>query len=366
MSSGSPANASRTPAVSVYELDRDEIGALEAAGAKLKARRDLRADPERWALEAHVLFAEIPEPLRRRIGHFARFGTRSGALLVRGLPTGFVPPTPQHASDTIGLRVDAAAAYSIVVAGLGEQIGYQPEREGQLLHNVLAEREDAREQSSTSSDVDLLMHVELAFSDFRPDFVCLLCLRQDNDGVAGTTVSPVQSILARLPDRAITVLRQQRFHAKVDTSFLTPDQRAANVKICIPVRALEGPKGCLVPRVDLGEIEAMPADTQAMDAIELFGAAVNAVRQELRLEPGDLLIVDNMRALHGRTRYAPRYDGADRWLLRSWVVRDLRRSESVRPDDGRVISPDYSGEIAVAKERRPCSCELPTPADQHR
>ena len=41
------------------------------------------------------------------------------------------------------------------------------------------------------------------------------------------------------------------------------------------------------------------------------------------LEAGDLLVVDNRRAVHGRSEFRARFDGTDRWLQRTFVVDDL-------------------------------------------
>ncbi|MEZ5272765.1 MAG: TauD/TfdA family dioxygenase [Ilumatobacteraceae bacterium] len=54
------------------------------------------------------------------------------------------------------------------------------------------------------------------------------------------------------------------------------------------------------------------------------------------LEAGDLLVVDNHVAVHGRTAYTPRFDGTDRWLQRAMVVPDLAPSAGERI--GRVIT----------------------------
>jgi L-asparagine oxygenase len=54
------------------------------------------------------------------------------------------------------------------------------------------------------------------------------------------------------------------------------------------------------------------------------------------LEPGDLLVVDNAVAVHGRSPFTPRFDGTDRWLQRTMVVSDLRPSAGERT--GRVIT----------------------------
>jgi alpha-ketoglutarate-dependent taurine dioxygenase len=57
------------------------------------------------------------------------------------------------------------------------------------------------------------------------------------------------------------------------------------------------------------------------------------------LEPGDLLVVDNHRCIHGRTPFAARHDGSDRWLQRSFVVDELAPSAPDRV--GRIIATDF-------------------------
>ena len=54
--------------------------------------------------------------------------------------------------------------------------------------------------------------------------------------------------------------------------------------------------------------------------------------------PGDLAILDNRVTVHGRTPFRPRYDGADRWVQRTFVIADLRRSGDHRARDGYVIT----------------------------
>ena len=54
------------------------------------------------------------------------------------------------------------------------------------------------------------------------------------------------------------------------------------------------------------------------------------VEQDVLLAPGDVLFIDNYRAVHGRRPFTARYDGTDRWLKRISVSRDLRRSRDAR------------------------------------
>ncbi|MBK6763531.1 MAG: TauD/TfdA family dioxygenase [Micrococcales bacterium] len=56
----------------------------------------------------------------------------------------------------------------------------------------------------------------------------------------------------------------------------------------------------------------------------------------MTLKAGDLLVVDNDVAVHGRTPFTPRFDGTDRWLQRTFVVADHTAADGSR--DGRVIT----------------------------
>ncbi|MER6234200.1 TauD/TfdA family dioxygenase [Streptomyces sp. NPDC001616] len=77
---------------------------------------------------------------------------------------------------------------------------------------------------------------------------------------------------------------------------------------------------------------------RAATALAEFGRACEASARTLRLTPGDLVIIDNRVTVHGRTAFHPRYDGADRWLQRTYVTTDLRRSRDHRPHDGHILT----------------------------
>ena len=77
-------------------------------------------------------------------------------------------------------------------------------------------------------------------------------------------------------------------------------------------------------------------DEAADEALQVLSRAVESLRTGVALEAGDLLVVDNAVAVHGRSPYAPRFDGTDRWLQRAFVVSDLRPSAADR--HGRVIT----------------------------
>ncbi|WP_198347609.1 hypothetical protein [Nocardia terrae] len=53
---------------------------------------------------------------------------------------------------------------------------------------------------------------------------------------------------------------------------------------------------------------------------------------------GSVLLTFRRVTVHGRTAFHPRYDGADRWLRRTFAVTDLRRSRDHRPHDGYLLT----------------------------
>ncbi|HEY3480655.1 MAG TPA: TauD/TfdA family dioxygenase, partial [Streptomyces sp.] len=89
-------------------------------------------------------------------------------------------------------------------------------------------------------------------------------------------------------------------------------------------------------RVDFTSTHA--TDGAAAGALAELSWALEEVRTDLVLAPGDLALVDNRVALHGRSRFAPRHDGTDRWLHRVFVHVDFRASRAWRPRGGHVIS----------------------------
>jgi hypothetical protein len=78
----------------------------------------------------------------------------------------------------------------------------------------------------------------------------------------------------------------------------------------------------------------------ARRAVAGLYAALQAVTVDVPLGRGEALLIDNYRCVHGRRAFDAGYDGADRWLIKMTVTRDLRRSRARRGGpDQRVIAP---------------------------
>jgi L-asparagine oxygenase len=217
-----------------------------------------------------------------------------------------------------------------VMSRLGDVIGYADEKEGSLVHDVcpVPGRETSQENASS---VHFDLHTENAFHRVPPDHVGLACLRPDRDGLGHTLVASMERALPTLPARAVAVLRQPRYRVRPPASFGGGDLP----RECLPV--LTGHPDA--PTVRHAHHTPVAADAEAAGALRQAAAALAAVAVSIAARPGDLLLIDNRAALHGRTAFHPRFDGEDRWLQRCYVVADLRASAVMRDRRGHVLRP---------------------------
>ena len=85
----------------------------------------------------------------------------------------------------------------------------------------------------------------------------------------------------------------------------------------------------------------MKTDHWTARSLRAFRDLCDEIEVNLRplpLRPGNLVFIDNFRAVHGRQSFRPRYDGSDRWLKRLNITRNLRGSRAWRPSaDNRII-----------------------------
>jgi alpha-ketoglutarate-dependent taurine dioxygenase len=73
-----------------------------------------------------------------------------------------------------------------------------------------------------------------------------------------------------------------------------------------------------------------PGDQDARLALNTLTGLIDANLSEVVLEPGDICFIDNYKVVHGRKAFKARFDGTDRWLKRTNITRDLRKSREFR------------------------------------
>lgn len=273
----------------------------------------------------------LPATVHDALVDFADRTPDAGAIVLRGAPIGALPATPP--SPTAPTGKDLVSEFVLLTVGrrLGQPVGYQPEHGGDLVQNLVPIVANAGRQVSTSSSVDLMFHTEAAFHPHRPRYLLLLCLRGNPDAV--TTLASVHEVLHRLPGDVVDTLFEPRFRTAVDESYL---HGRSNV-LGEPMAVLCGDRArpSMVFDADL----MVGTDTVADAALRALGDEVARHHTGLALEAGDLLVVDNDAAVHGRSPFVARFDGTDRWIQRSMVVTDLAPSAGERR--GRVIVTEF-------------------------
>ncbi len=270
---------------------------------------------------------------------FAVTPSRSGALLIRNAPIGGLPPTPPAPETPVAKDLSTELTLLTVARRLGQPVGYVPEHGGRIVQNIVPTPGAADSQMSTSSRSSLMFHTETAFHPHRPRYLLLLCLRGDPS--AHTTLASVHDIMDRLEDDVVDVMFEPRFRTAVDASFL--DGRPNELGPARPLVTGTRNDPTFIFDADL----TVGTDTIADDVLIAVRSAIADVETSVVLEPGDLLVVDNNVAVHGRSPFTARFDGTDRWLQRSFVVADLAPSAADR--DGRVITTEFGQRSAPAQ-----------------
>jgi L-asparagine oxygenase len=277
----------------------------------------------------------LPVDVDQALGRFASHSHRSGALLIRNAPIGHLPPTPATPHTPVAKDLATELTLLTVARTLGQPVGYVPEHGGRIVQNIVPTQTDTDRQTSTSSRSNLMFHTETAFHPHRPRYLLLLCLR--GDAAARTTLASVHDIIESIDPalRAamVTAMFEPRYRTAVDASFL--DGRTNEFGSPKPLVSGTLAEPTFVFDADL----TVGIDPFAEQVVDEVRAAIERCQTSVVLESGDLLVIDNNVAVHGRSPFVAKFDGNDRWLQRSFVVADLAPSAADRI--GRVITTTF-------------------------
>jgi L-asparagine oxygenase len=311
------------------ELTSEERSDLAALVARLSDTAPHLVDDPGWQAQARLASCHLPRRVLAAIRLFRHDPGTDGLLTITNLPIvpGTLPSTPNVADSVERAATGPAAIATLLGQQLGEVTAYRDEKHGALVQNVVPVAALAKSQSNGGS-VPLEFHTENAFHPSRPDYVGLLCLRPAHLGQVGTQVAAIRRALPLLTATDRRTLQDARFVTDAPPSFRSADHSELR-----PV--LTGHPDD--PDICVDFHATSPLDDEAADALTNLRAALDEVRTDLILQPGDMVFLDNRLVVHGRVAFTPRYDGNDRWLHRVFVHLDSRRTRPHRADNGPVL-----------------------------
>lgn len=337
-------------------MSEAEVRSINALLSELTAQHD-SVDSPAFLNQASVIAHEIPRRLREFLNDFKHLEPPFGVCVLSGYPIDDqrIGLTPAHWKLREGTSPTLREEMLFVLLGslLGEIIGWATQQNGYVVHDVLPIKDDEYAQISTGSQQVISWHNEDAFHSFRGDYVSLMCLR--NPDCVPTTLASTDMI--KLDPKIVNVLFEPRFVIRPDDSHDeknkgVPEEAATRTDELLnsayrrisqmhrappKISVLYGDPSVPYIRLDPYFMDPLD-DDEAQHALNQLIFAIDSCLMEFTLQPGDFIFVDNYRAVHGRKPFQAKYDGTDRWLKRTNITRDLRKSRSARLScDSRII-----------------------------
>lgn len=240
--------------------------------------------------------------------HFRIFGNPQGFLLLPDQDIGDVPPTP--ADRTTLAKPDYRSELLLLQATalLGDPVGYPQESDG------------------------ITQHTENAFHEVPPDFLALLCLRGAPQDDAVTYIASVDRMLQVIDADTTALLFEESFNFLSDYCV---NEKNCRIDLGRYQPILYGQRTRPYLRFDPHFMLARSARMQRL--IEEIKEITWSVAQPVRLAAGDLLIIDNRRAVHARSAFQAQFDGQDRWIQRTFAVCHQRQLIGETGEPSRII-----------------------------
>ncbi|MBB5805007.1 hypothetical protein F4560_004775 [Saccharothrix ecbatanensis] len=290
---------------------------------------------ERVPAELSAALADVVALPDRTTG----WSVASGLLAEFGDPG----PTPLHwkeGGDEATRAVDIALV--LVGSSLGQVFGWAGQQAGRIVHDIVPSAGYEDMQVGASSTTALAWHTEDAFHPDRPDLLMLACFR--NHDRVGSLLSSIRRVV--LDERDLVVLSRPDLVIVPDDSY-PGDWSGGDLSENAMATVWRADDGlCL--RYDPSYTRFLTDDAELRAAYDRLGEAIDASSEEVPIQAGDILLVDNDIAVHGRAAYRARFDGTDRWLKRVLVRLDRPRPAEQRSGgyDQAMVRPTFRGPVA--------------------
>ncbi|WP_262964622.1 TauD/TfdA family dioxygenase [Methylobacter psychrophilus] len=240
-----------------------------------------------------------------------------GYVVIRGCP---VDDGLNELPTSISRPKNKSFISESVLLGVTHAIGFNPygfkqEKNGALVHEITPVT-GKEETASSNGMVEFMMHADGAYlsRDIRPETLSLLCLIDEEN--TDTRLVTINSILSELEPKSLEMLSDPNFFHVPPNTFDVGDEANSLGSI------LDKVDGLWEMKVATHSCE--PKTLAAKISLKEFinAAESNVIAHSWR--PGDLLIFNNFRCLHGRGEIKGK-----RWLQRCYGSRKVNVGEII-------------------------------------
>ena len=267
--------------------------------------------------EAKEAAHELPESLKEILYEFKH--SEYAALLLKNLYIDRGIETPSSNMHHIGETTLLGKVQAIINCYIGEMVSYEAEGDGRLFQDMVPNETMQDSQTSLSSKAELELHTEQAFSELRPDYLSLACLKGDKN--AKTYLLDIYDLMDSLDIEDICLLKQSLWNIGVDLSFKM-NGCSEHIRGPIPIISVLDQSLQLNFDQDL----MIGLNEEAKLLTEKIIQIYYERRKHIVLKPGNLLIINNHKAVHGRSSFTPYFDRNDRFIIRSFIMKNLDKT----------------------------------------
>jgi len=306
------------------------------------------------AMSVRLVTKWLPDDVVSKLMSFTVDPEAPAALVLSGLPTDLdLPPTPCiSTANNIGqgndVRLPVCEAWVLGVARLmGYPFARRPfspktlkDARGLLLRDIVA-----IENHAVLNAQDLTMHRDfpsnvLGSSVPTPDAFLLFAARGDPMHQAKTLVISNKRVVELLEPSDIKTLREGKVHIE-HVNADTGEVKSFGT----PWNAVSGPEdNPLVTLFDAGAVFAHMCfqNTQVEEAFRRLEKVAFEQAEGSDLQSGDLLVLNHINSLHGRTAFEYRPEGDNRWLMKCDLLRSNPWDPCRRASQPHAVWPSFT------------------------
>jgi hypothetical protein len=245
-------------------------------------------------------------------------------IVVRGLPVEPIPPaTPYDGVVDLASSHRAIVNLHAVLACLGlHPVAYAGEN-ASTLHAVSPVRGARGEVSSHGFDAALPFHTDYAdrpiderVTDQSPSAHALVFGIERAEPAVPMQCIPTRRLLSMLSSEQIRIGRAEEF--MVHAPDLFGGGHPARIRcLFLSDGGVDG--GC---RLNLGKMMGLTRRASRLLCEIRDILSDESLVEQIHVRRGDVVVMDNRRAIHRRASFVPRWDGTDRYFIRMSAARD--------------------------------------------